>query len=67
MSNKEDNNKGQTQENEIISYEKDKIELLLNVLNQVQFQGIQQAQAIAQVSVILSNPVQNNIKKEDAV
>ena len=45
---------------EVVSYEKDKIQLLLNILNSVQFTGIQQAQAIAQISVILGDPIIEN-------
>ena len=45
---------------EVVSYEKDKIQLLLNILNSVQFTGIQQAQAIAQISVILGDPITEN-------
>ena len=44
---------------EVVSYEKDKIQLLFNILNTIQFTGIQQAQAIAQISVILNNPIVN--------
>lgn len=44
---------------EVVSYEKDKIQLLFNILNTIQFTGIQQAQAIAQISVILGQPIQN--------
>lgn len=44
---------------EVVSYEKDKIQLLFNILNNLQFTGIQQAQGIAQISVILNNPIQN--------
>ena len=43
---------------EVVSYEKDKIQLLFNILNNLQFTGIQQAQGIAQISVILDNPIQ---------
>lgn len=42
---------------EVVSYEKDKIQLLFNILNSLQFTGIQQAQGIAQISVILNNPI----------
>lgn len=49
---------------EIVSYEKDKIELLFNILNSMNFTGIQQAQGIAQISVILDNPIQNKNEKE---
>ena len=45
---------------EVVSYEKDKIQLLFNILNSVNFTGIQQAQAIAQISVILSEPITEN-------
>ena len=45
---------------EVVSYEKDKIQLLFNILNSVQFTGIQQAQAIAQISVILGDPITEN-------
>ena len=45
---------------EVVSYEKDKIQLLFNILNSVNFVGIQQAQAIAQISVILGNPIAEN-------
>ena len=45
---------------EVVSYEKDKIQLLFNILNSMSFTGIQQAQAIAQISVILSEPITEN-------
>ena len=45
---------------EVVSYEKSKIQLLFNILNSVQFTGIQQAQAIAQISVILGDPITEN-------
>ena len=45
---------------EVVSYSKDKIQLLFNILNTIQFTGIQQAQAIAQISVILSEPITEN-------
>ena len=54
-----------TQTQEVVSYEKSKIQLLLNILNSVQFTGIQQAQAIAQISVILGQPIQNETSKDD--
>ena len=50
---------------EVVSYEKDKIQLLFNILNTIQFTGIQQAQAIAQISVILGQPIQNETDKDD--
>ena len=49
-----------TQTQEVVSYEKDKIQLLFNILNTLQFTGIQQAQAIAQISVILGDPITEN-------
>ena len=51
---------------EVISYEKDKIQLLFNILNSVSFTGIQQAQAIAQISVILSEPITNNSDNKES-
>ena len=59
--NKQQNNTQQ----EVLSYEKSKIQLLFNILNSVQFTGIQQAQAIAQISVILGQPIQNETGKDD--
>ena len=56
MSQKQNN----TQTQEVVSYEKDKIQLLFNILNTIQFTGIQQAQAIAQISVILGDPITEN-------
>ena len=41
----------------VVSYEQSKIQLLFNILNSVNFVGIQQAQAIAQIAVILSEPI----------
>lgn len=49
---------------EVVSYEKDKIQLLFNILNTIQFTGIQQAQGIAQISVILGQPIQNETNKD---
>ena len=49
-----------TQTQEVVSYSKDKIQLLFNILNTIQFTGIQQAQAIAQISVILGEPITEN-------
>ena len=46
-----------TQTQEVVSYSKDKIQLLFNILNSMSFTGIQQAQAIAQISVILGDPI----------
>ena len=45
---------------EVVSYSKDKIQLLFNILNSMSFKGIQQAQAIAQISVILGDPITEN-------
>ena len=45
---------------EIVSYSKDMIQLLFNILNSMSFTGIQQAQAIAQISVILGDPITEN-------
>ena len=56
MSQKQNN----IQEQEIVSYPKDKIQLLFNILNSMSFTGIQQAQAIAQISVILGDPITEN-------
>lgn len=50
---------------EVVSYEKDKIQLLFNILNSVQFTGIQQAQAIAQISVILGKPLKEPLTDEN--
>ena len=49
-----------TQTQEVVSYSKDKIQLLFNILNSMSFIGIQQAQAIAQISVILGDPITEN-------
>ena len=53
-----------TQEQEVVSYPKDKIQLLFNILNSMSVRGIQQAQAIAQISVILGQPIQNETNKD---
>ena len=45
---------------EVVSYSKDKIQLLFNILKSMSFAGIQQAQAIAQISVILGDPITEN-------
>ena len=45
---------------EFVSYEQSKIQLIFNILNSVSFTGIQQAQAIAQISVILGDPITEN-------
>lgn len=54
-----------TQEQEVVSYSKDKIQLLFNILNSMNFSGIQQAQGIAQISVILNNPILKEDKTEN--
>lgn len=59
-----------TNTEEVVSYPKDKIQLLFNILNSMSFTGIQQAQGIAQISVILNNPISNkeddgNVAKEN--
>jgi hypothetical protein len=41
----------------IVSYETEKVQNLLNILNNIQFQGIQQAQLVMQIATILSNPI----------
>ena len=50
---------------EVVSYEQSKIQLLFNILNSVNFVGIQQAQAIAQIAVILSQPIIDNTNNEE--
>ena len=63
-----DKKQNNTQTLEVVSYPKDKIQLLFNILNSMSFIGIQQAQAIAQISVILNNPIVDdktkNVTKE---
>ena len=49
----------------VVSYEQSKIQLLFNILNSVNFTGIQQAQAIAQIAVILSQPIIDNTNNEE--
>ena len=53
------------QTQEVVSYPKDKIQLLFNILNSMSFTGVQQAQGIAQISVILGQPIQNETGKDD--
>ena len=48
-----------------MSYEKSKIQLLFNILNSVSFTGIQQAQAIAQIAVILNQPLTDDTNNEE--
>lgn len=49
----------------VVSYEQSKIQLIFNILNSVNFVGIQQAQAIAQIAVILSQPITDNANNEE--
>ena len=49
----------------VVSYERSKIQLLCNILNSVNFVGIQQAQAIAQIAVILSQPITDGTNNEE--
>lgn len=49
----------------VVSYEQSKIQLLFNILNSVNFTGIQQAQAIAQIAVILSEPITDNLDNKE--
>ena len=51
---------------EVVSYDQSKIQLLFNILNSVSFTGIQQAQAIAQITVILSEPITNNSDNKES-
>ena len=57
-----------TQTQEVVTQPKDKMQLLFNILNAMSFTGIQQAQGIAQISVILNNPIvedkTKNVTKE---
>ena len=57
-----------TNTEEVVSYPKDQIQLLFNILNSMSFTGVQQAQGIAQISVILNNPIvehkTKNVTKE---
>ena len=55
-----------TQTQEVMSYSKDKIQLLFNILNSVNFVGIQQAQAIAQIAVILNQPITDDTDNEES-
>ena len=49
----------------VVSYEQSKIQLLFNILNSVSFTGIQQAQAIAQIAVILNQPLTDDTNNEE--
>ena len=55
-----DKKQNNTNTEEVVSYSKDKIQLIFNILNSMSFTGIQQAQAIAQISVILGDPITEN-------
>ena len=55
-----DKKQNNTNTEEVVSYPKDKIQLLFNILNSMNFTGIQQAQGIAQISVILGDPITEN-------
>lgn len=49
--------------NKIVYYDSEKISMVLNILNQVSWRGLEQVQAIAQISVILGNP--SNVNEEN--
>ena len=49
---------------EVVSYEKDKIQLLFNILNSVNFTGFQQAQAVLPIAGILGEPIATSNNKE---
>ena len=49
----------------VVSYEQCMIQLLFNIRNSVNFVGIQQAQAIAQIAVILSQPITDGTNNEE--
>ena len=51
---------------EVVSYSKDKIQLLFNILNSVNFTGIQQAQAVAQIAVILGDPISDDSDNKES-
>lgn len=40
----------------LLCYDAEKINTVLNIINQVSWKGIEQVQAIAQISVLLGNP-----------
>lgn len=50
---------------EQLSYEKEKIQYIFNVLNNLQFTGIQQANGIIQIVNILNNPIKNTESEEN--
>ena len=52
-----------TQTPEVVSYSKDKIQLLFNILNSMSFTSSKRGEAIAQMSVILGQPMQNETDK----
>lgn len=43
-------------EQEFVSYEKEKIQYVLTIINAMGFTGIQQAQYVTQIYTILNNP-----------
>jgi Txe/YoeB family toxin of Txe-Axe toxin-antitoxin module len=50
---------------EMVIYNREKIQTLLNIINQTPFQGIQQAQAITQIVSVLGNPIKKEDKTEE--
>ena len=40
----------------LLCYEVEKINTILNIMNQISWKGIEQVQAVAQISVLLGNP-----------
>ena len=50
---------------EVVSYEKSKIQLLFYLFYSVSFTGIQQSQAIAQIAVILNQPLTDDTNNEE--
>lgn len=49
-----------------LSYSKESIERLLNIINTLPIQGFQQASKIVEIFQILNNPIkENDIKKEE--
>ena len=52
---------------ETVSYPKDQIQLVFNILNSMSFTGIQQAKGIAQISVILDHPIAKETTENNEV
>jgi hypothetical protein len=52
-------------DNKIVSYDVEKIQAILNLINQVPTQGIQQAQMIVQIATVLSNPIKEKDNKTE--